>query len=429
MNHNGLLTAHIRRTVDRILEDAGRYPEDERLSALVARLADELRQHNGDTLTREILVETLSRHLHLHPLRFRQMVSDILRPATEAKPVLVSATELDADAPTEWLPLLGMDGYVARGLITLLCAAPKTGKSTLMVYSAVEWLRTGLRICWLSEEPRELWNRRFDMLPLLRSERLLIGFSNKSVAPSAWWREAENQHPDILIVDTLRAFAGLEDENDAATVHHALQPILELTRRIECATILAHHTRKDADAVYSGSHAFAADVDIILALTETADGNPKRRELRNAGSRFDETPDAVLLELTADGYRAIGDATAVSVRETAERLAELLTPEPQTTRELWEMLPEPRPHYETVRRALHLLADSGRARRIAGSGRTPDRWTRAEFCSTTDTPYSGGTKQASASGDLWFGLCIRCGRDAVDGSDYCATCLREVNRV
>lgn len=423
---NGLLTAHIRQTVNRILEDASRYPEDERLSALTARLGDELHRCNGDTLTREILLEALARHLHLHPVRFRQMVSDVLRPATESKPVLVSATELHADTPTEWLPLLGMDGYVGRGLVTLLCAAPKCGKSTLLVYSAVEWLTAGLRVCWLSEEPRELWSRRFDLLPVLRSESLILGFSNRAISPSAWWREIEHLHPNVLVVDTLRAFAGLEDENDAASVHLALQPILELTRRIECATVLAHHTRKEGDGTYSGSHVFAASADVILALTEPSDGNPRRRELRNAGSRFDETPDAVLLELTADGYRAIGDVTAVSVHETAERLHEVVSLEPLTTRQLLELLPQPRPHYETVRRALHLLAESGRATRIAGSGRTPDRWTRAEVCSTAAPVISGGT---TSVGDLWFGLCIRCGRDAVDGSDYCAACLREVNRV
>lgn len=86
------------------------------------------------------------------------------------------------------------------------------------------------------------------------------------------------------------------------------------------------------------------------------------------------------------------------------------------------LLGETKPHYETVRRALLLLLEEGVARRIAGRGRNPDKWCAAD-------PSSPATELEDDSfASMLDGLCVRCGRDAVNGSQYCLRCLQEANQ-
>lgn len=149
------------------------------------------------------------------------------------------------------------------------------------------------------------------------------------------------------------------------------------------------------------------------------DNNPRQREL-SAVSRFEDTPPSVLLELDADVYRVLGSTAAYATENLAERLTELLSSTPRTTQELLTLLGEPKPHYETVRRALTMLEEQRIARRIAGRGRTPDRWiaASADGDDAEDDPFA----------DMWDGFCLRCGRETIDGSKYCLRCLQEANQ-
>ena len=68
-------------------------------------------------------------------------------------PLLAPLSELlrgDAERELEYVPLLGMDGLIARGTLTLLGAHPKAGKTTLLIHACREWLQQGLRVVYLS---------------------------------------------------------------------------------------------------------------------------------------------------------------------------------------------------------------------------------------------------------------------------------------
>jgi hypothetical protein len=417
MVRDGLLN-YANEVVNRVVTDAVRYAPEERVSALTARLTDELSL--CDALTRELVITRVARYIHLHPEQLRRFVETSGNNARSATATLVAATEIASQVENiEWLPLLGVDGYIGRELTTLLSAEPKTGKTTLLLHVVRDWVSCGHRVVWFSEESRSAWKQRLERHAELRSERLLLAFENSATARGVPFANALREaRPDIAIVDTIRAFCDIPDENDAATVSRGLQSFISVARDVRCALVLVHHARK-ADGIYAGSHAFAGAADVLVTL-KRVENHPTQREL-TALSRFEETPHSVLLELTDGEYRVLGSATAYQLRSVAARLSEILSATPVTTRELRDTLGEPRPHYETVRRALWLLLEEGLARRIAGSGRNPDKWCAAD-------PPSPVTAEDDPFADMWDGLCARCGRDAVDGSEYCLNCLRGVNK-
>jgi predicted ATP-dependent serine protease len=416
VQRDGLLN-YANEVVKRVVSDAARYAPEERLSALAARLSDELSL--CDALTRELVVNRVARYIQLHPEQLRRFVESSTSNARTSTATLVAATEIASQAENvQWIPLLGVDGYIGRELVTLLSAEPKTGKTTLLLHAVRDWVSCGQRVVWFSEESRSAWKQRVERHADLRSDCFLLAFENSATARGVPFATALREaRPDIAILDTVRAFCDIPDENDAATVSRGLQPFITVARDVRCALILVHHARR-TDGLYAGSHAFAGAADVLISL-KRVDNNPRQREL-SAVSRFDDTPPSVLLELDADVYRVLGSTAAYVTVNLAEQVAELLSSTPRTTREIWTLLGETKPHYETVRRALTMLEEQRIARRIAGRGRTPDRWiaASADGDDAEDDPFA----------DMWDGLCVRCGRDAVDGSEYCLNCLRGVNK-
>lgn len=292
---------------------------------------------------------------------------------------LVPVTALKDDADTDeaaWLPVLGQDGLVARGAATLLSSRPKAGKSTLLAHCTRQWLAAGLVVAWLTEEPTAVWRQRRRMLPQLNTDRLFLGFPSLGTTAEAWLTALRDVRPGVIIVDTLRAFMGIADENDAAVVHHRLTPWVLLARELDAALVLSHHRNKmggEEGIDHAGSHAFVGAVDVAISLREVADA-PRRRELV-CRSRFETTPAALLVELEEGGaYRVLGEPAEVAFTEVRERVREALTGEWQTRDEVYAALADPKPNREYVRRALHSLVAAGLAERQAGRGNTPDRW-------------------------------------------------------
>ena len=96
--------------------------------------------------------------------------------------------------------------------------------------------------------------------------------------------------PQIVVIDTLATFIGIEDSNDYSAVKRAMTPIIQVGQSLGAmhgtATMFVHHDRKSGGAGSDsilGSRIFAALVDTLLhlSLTQTA----KRRALR-VQSRF-----------------------------------------------------------------------------------------------------------------------------------------------
>lgn len=309
-------------------------------------------------------------------------------------PEPVAVTDLSADdAAIDFL----WDGCVARRHITLLSALMKAGKTTLAAL-LLKSLQTGspffglptkqIRTLVVSEESKGIWCRRRDALgldahlsvlcrpllakPSLGDWREFVGF----VAEKAGERAAE-----LVVFDTISAFAPWRDENASAEVQAAVTPLNRLTEA-GLAVLLFHHcgkTDQGEGKAARGSTALTAAADVLLEFRrfDPTNREDRRRVLFGLG-RFDEVPGELVVELDADGtgYTVQGNRRAVAARDLADSVWDVLPSAPPGAKadDVHAAMPEAgRPRRGDVMRALQAGHADGRWRR-GGSGRPHDPW-------------------------------------------------------
>jgi len=301
-------------------------------------------------------------------------------------PLLAPLSELlssDAEHELEYVPLLGVDGLIARGTLTLLGAHPKAGKTTLLIHACREWLQQNRRVVYLSEDSRPVWRERVKRFPELNT---LILNAIPRAHPENWARAVRELEPDIVIVDTIRRFMPAKDENDSASVSLALAPFVDLQQELpRTAIVLVHHTKKSLSSDgeitdIAGSHAFTAEVDAILLLAPVREHKRQRILTPIAGRLWSFSPEPLVLELSEDAseYRVVGTAEEVLPETLAQNTKEkillaLRVLESATVDEIAEYLQEHREHIpkRTIHHHLAQLYTEGAVNREG-------RGTRAE---------------------------------------------------
>jgi DNA-binding transcriptional ArsR family regulator len=350
-------------------------PESIQERVQVLRLPEEVKDANE-----------LWQQVDADPERFRAALAqceitplpDCPLPETDDLPLLAPLGELlrgDAERELEYVPLLGVDGLIARGTITLLGAHPKAGKTTLLIHACREWVQQNLRVVYLSEDSRPVWRERVKRFPELSA--LLLNTIPRA-HPENWARAVREQEPDIVIVDTIRRFMPAKDENDSASVSLALAPFVDLTERLpRTAIVLVHHTKKslsgDGEITdIAGSHAFTAEVDAILLLAPVREHKRQRVLTPIAGRLWNLSPEPLVLELSEDAseYRVVGTAEEVlpetHAQSTREKVLQAIRVLGEATRaeieeylrELGEKIPE-----RTIKHALLRLYEDGKVER------------------------------------------------------------------
>lgn len=218
--------------------------------------------------------------------------------------------EVCALPPVPWL----VEGIVAASGVTVLAAAPKTGKSFCaidlmlsMVHGRQHWLGRALRQgqqphgvlyaplegragissryrAWRAAHPAEKLVGKIDML--IRHELPGAVLGAEGVAMTiAWVREKVVEFREagtplsLVVIDTLgQATEG--DENDAATTGAAMRACATLASELNVAVLVVHHIRKGANGSSGkgreltlddvrGSGAIVGAVDGILGLSKT----------------------------------------------------------------------------------------------------------------------------------------------------------------
>jgi hypothetical protein len=293
-------------------------------------------------------------------------------------PLLAPLSELlssDAEHELEYVPLLGVDGLIARGTLTLLGAHPKAGKTTLLIHACRAWVQQNLRVVYLSEDSRPVWRERVKRFPELNT---LILNAIPRAHPENWARAIRELEPDIVIVDTIRRFMPAKDENDSASVSLALAPFVDLQQELpRTAIVLVHHTKKSLSSDgeitdIAGSHAFTAEVDAILLLAPVREHKRQRILTPIAGRLWNLSPEPLVLELSEDAseYRVVGTAEEVlpesHARSTREKVLQAIRVLGQATRneieeylrEIGEKIPE-----RTIKHALLGLYEDGKVER------------------------------------------------------------------
>lgn len=301
-----------------------------------------------------------------------------------------------ADPTLEEHPEWFIEGYVGREIVTLLSGHPKCGKTTLVSH-IVRAVAAGdlflgqttvqANVLWLNLEQTEgrvaagFRDLGADELPIYPFTGTRHDFTDDQLA-----RFIKDNEIGLLVVDSLSKFWAIEDENDATQVTAELGRLLDLARQTGVAVIVIHHLRKSGgtdNLDVRGSGAINSIVDVSLALRKHKDGSENSRVIE-AISRYDETPNWLVIELTGAGYSRLGTVAEMATRRGLEKLYEFLTEEPADLTELAEASGLARP---TVTKLLSAEYRDGKVGR-EGKGRkgSPYRFYRYEMLSQQSKP-------------------------------------------
>lgn len=288
--------------------------------------------------------------------------------------------------------LLYLVGCIVHGVECMGEPTTETG----VVYLTEERLtplRAALARAGLLEAPQLHLVSRWDVPSVMSWAEIIAAAVNTCVATNS----------RVLVVDTFPSWAGLrgDDENNAGPMLAALEPVQRAAKDGR-AIVLVQHDRKGGGAVGEsgrGSSAFAGAVDTILTLRRPeGNTNPNRRTLE-AVSRFDDVPEAMIVERTIDGregsdtagskfekklYVPLGKPGQIEVRRAEQATVTALIDAggPLTIDALAKALPETA--LATINRALKALVPLAVER--AGTGKRGSPYTyslRAEVSSQT----------------------------------------------
>jgi len=348
------------------------------------------------------LVQHENARVCVPPLDEREVETTIMQSVARWDPGEASqvATDLDTQSPRvftiadarlrlresiEHLPVLGMDGYVVKGWTHLLAGWWRLGKTELMAAVVLPWLRLGLRVLWITEEPDSIWADRADMFEEIYAavpwEPGLTLVDALSAAPPALLDYAASADVDVIIADTVREVCGIDSLRDDEAVHRAVSPWLRRLRDGKRTLIFLAQHRKAAGERgerIEGSVVLPSMMDVALEL-EAVVGHDRQRRLTVRRRRSQTVPllyemdDDERLTVIPDGrsrsrVEAEADALAVVNAVDAEQL---------TSVDVRHLMPG-HPSRDTVRRVLTTLAETGRIRRdppiTEDAGRRTVKW-------------------------------------------------------
>jgi hypothetical protein len=238
-----------------------------------------------------------------------------------------------------------LQGYLGVGIITLLSAIWKGGKTTWLTHLLRAFASEGAfigqavtpcNVLIISEEPAHLWTARRDDLQIGDHVQILCRPFKGKPDGQTWdaftsfiAEQVKAKAIAIVIWDTISAFWPVQNENDASEVIAGLLPLRKLCDA-GAGVLLVHHPRKsdgtEATAA-RGSGALTGFVDIILELRrfDAAQRDDRRRTLTGY-SRYRSTPDELVIELAQDGgsYALIGTKGNAEARELEAMISTVL---------------------------------------------------------------------------------------------------------
>jgi hypothetical protein len=252
-------------------------------------------------------------------------------------PFLTLAEAIEGSEEPQWL----WTGFVAPGALTVYSGAPKVGKSTLL-FALFAALRDGsdflgqptrqAGIALLTEERNVTLAEKAAAFAVDRGDKFRV--LPRYAAPDVEWPTligaavafCINVGLGVLVIDTWDKWAPVADENNAADVNAALQPLYEAAGA-GLAVVVVHHNRKTGGSHGSGlrgSNALAGGADVIVELKRMesfTDPTVRRLEVT---SRFSGSPDEMYVRLADGGYEVVDDALSAATHAIVERIAALV---------------------------------------------------------------------------------------------------------
>ena len=238
-----------------------------------------------------------------------------------ARPFLAKVAITEIDGP---IKRAGKTTLLSHMVSCILDGKPSMGQPTAKS-----------KVVYLTEQSPTTFRKVLERARLTDREDLLILHWHDTIG-TAWpvvARAAKDKAvefgAEVLAVDTLGQFAGIrgDSENSAESAQEAMQPLQEAAAARGLAVVVTRHERKGGGEVGEsarGSSAFGGAVDIIMSVRRPqGEARPTVRVIESL-SRLGEAPDKLVVELTNDGYRSLGDASAFAEKEAMSAIVEQL---------------------------------------------------------------------------------------------------------
>lgn len=259
--------------------------------------------------------------------------------ATNFKPL--SAKEL-LNLQATSIPYI-LFGYLAKGILALLIAYMKTGKSTLVYRMIVciaqgipflgrETERGAVLILAVEEHQRDI-ERRLRRFGMTEDDPIFVHIGTiqeQADALDEIKKFVVEKKVALLVVDSLSRFWNVQDENNNMEVIRAVSPLLDLARETNTTVLLVHHERKsggeDGRSIRGGSALFGL-VDQAIFLERRPGEASNRRVLKTLG-RYEDSPPELIIELAGDEYVVLGTPDEFGELQAIEKVKAVLTTEP-----------------------------------------------------------------------------------------------------
>ena len=269
--------------------------------------------------------------------------SGSLPPApTAASLVFHNGAEIE-NAIAEEVPWV-VEPYIAVGAMTDLSGKVKLAGKTTFALDMIGNVTQGTDflgkktskgpVVYLTEQPKVTFREAMKRARLLGQKDFHVLF--RSDAFGVRWedvvseavRKCENCGAKLLVVDTLSQFAGLirDAENDSGAALMAIEP-LQIAAARGIAVLTISHDRKGGGAPGDArrrSSAYAGAVDVLCGLRRPDGNGPRNRRMLVAVSRFDGTPEEVLIELHDDGYHSLGEPGEAAKEQVEQEVLDVL---------------------------------------------------------------------------------------------------------
>lgn len=243
-------------------------------------------------------------------------------------PVLLDLDDL-IDNPSMYEPPEPLGRWLSwRNQITLLAGREKLGKGTLCTYEAMECLKRGLTVLWVSsDEPVMTIVHRFKEAGYQRGMGK-VRITDKAHGITDWRTLGDliflacDPHPDLIILDSVSSIAAtiqkkIPDNSESAAWHTFIGKMRVVSQSLNCSVIWVHHSNK-LTGDYAGSHGIGAAADTIITMKPY--GNSTGRTLYRKG-RY--TCDELTISLIkGKGYVDVTDVTKKTGESDARNAAE-----------------------------------------------------------------------------------------------------------
>lgn len=231
---------------------------------------------------------------------------------------------------TAWVAV----GYFALGAITELDGKVKAAGKTTFLLDFIACILDGspflgqptmaCKVIYVTEQAPGPFREALERAGLLgRGDELRLVF-RREIGDVPWPELVATIAADalrdgyaVIVFDTLAKLAGIREENDSGETARAMSPLQDGGHDGLCVIVARHDRKSGGDVGESGrgSSAISGDVDVILQLRRPEGNQPSTRRVIETLSRYSETPEKVVIDLTDEGYVLLGDSEAVALAD------------------------------------------------------------------------------------------------------------------